>query len=50
MTPKDKLQKTLDELQAKAKSSRECQLAEREAGPRPVAVGPVVQVTPVPAC
>ncbi|MBP3983769.1 hypothetical protein J5837_04950 [Pseudoxanthomonas helianthi] len=38
-----------DELQAKAKVSRECRLAERDAGLKPVAVNPVVQVTPAPA-
>lgn len=41
-------QAMLDELQAKAKVSRECQLAEGDAGLKPVAVNPVVRVTPAP--
>lgn len=42
-------QTMLDGLQAKAKASRECQMAEGESGLKPVAVNPVVQVTPTPA-
>lgn len=40
----------LDELQAKAKASRECQIAAGDdAGMKPVALQPAVKVTPIPA-
>ncbi len=40
----------IDELQAKAKTSRECQMAAGDdAGPKPIAMNPAVTVTPIPA-
>jgi TonB family protein len=42
-------QELLDELQAKAKASRECQIASGEEELKPVAMNPAVTVMPVPA-
>lgn len=42
-------QELVDELQAKFKASRECQVAAGEAGLKPVAISPAVTVIPSPA-